>query len=90
MTRDVKYIFTAVAVKYAIGLSVGILLWYLSTLLTPTDRIASIIVLISSVMPTPLLSLVYSIERKLDPEIAGGMVTVTVVISSLILLFVGV
>ncbi len=90
MTKDVKYIFTAVAVKYAIGLAVGILLWYLSTLLAPTDHIASIIVLISSVMPTPLLSLVYSIERKLDPEIAGGMVTVTVVISSLILLFVGV
>jgi predicted permease len=89
ISREMRYMLIGITIKYAVGLGVGIALWYLSRLIAPTDHIASTVVLVSSLMPTPLLSLIYSIEKKLDPEVAGGMVTITVVISSLILFFVG-
>ncbi len=87
ITREFKYMMEGMVLKYAVGLGVGIGLWYLSRLIAPNDHVASTIVFVSSLMPTPLLSLIYSIERKLDPEVAGGMVTMTVVVSSVILLF---
>lgn len=87
--REFKYMLSGIAIKYSAGIAVGVTLWYFARLIAPADHVASTVVLISSLMPTPLLSLIYSIERKLDPEIAGGMVTITVVISSVILFFVG-
>lgn len=89
ITREFKYITIGLTLKYAVGFAVGFALYILSRTIAPNNSIASSVILVSSVMPTPLLSLIYSVERKLDPEIAGGMITATVLISSLILFIIG-
>ncbi len=87
--REFKYVAVGLTLKYAVGFAIGFALYTLSRMITPNNSIASTVVFISSVMPTPLLSLIYSVERKLDPEIAGGMVTATVLVSSLVLFIIG-
>lgn len=89
VTHEFKYMAIGLTLKYTIGFAVGFALYALLKAIAPNNSIASEVVLVSSVMPTPLLSLIYSVEKKLDPEIAGGMVTATVLISSLVLFVIG-
>ncbi len=87
--KEWYHLIGAIGVKYTTGFVVGLSLFYFSTLLVPTNNVASTVVFVSALMPTPLLSLIYSVEKKLDPEMAGGMITMTVLISSLVLVLFG-
>ncbi len=89
LSGELKHLMEALSVKYAVGFVVGVFLSYLCTLLVPSNSVASTVVFVSALMPTPLLSLIYSVEKDLDPEMAGGMVTLTVLASSFVLLAVG-
>lgn len=86
--REIRYITFGIGAKYLTGLAVGASLYLVSKMIAPNDPIMANIAFLSAVMPTPLLSLIYSVEKDLDPEIAGGMITITVILSSLMLFFV--
>jgi len=86
--REIHYIILGIGAKYLTGFAVGVLLYFISKMIAPNNPMMADISLLSAVMPTPLLSLMYSVEKNLDPEVAGGMITITVILSSVMLLFV--
>ncbi len=86
--REIHYIILGIGAKYLTGFAVGVLLYFISKMIVPNNPMMADISLLSAVMPTPLLSLMYSVEKNLDPEVAGGMITITVILSSVMLLFV--
>ncbi len=83
--KRLRYIVYAVALKYVVGFIIGIILYAILRFLLPSDPLSSKVVLIGAVMPSAIMSLMFSAEKKLDPEVASGMITATVSISSVIL-----
>ncbi len=88
--REIRYILEDVMLRYLVGFCIGIFLYIICRRIFPSNAILSRVVLLSTLMPTPILSIVYSSERELDPEIAGGTVTITVIVSSVILFLIGI
>lgn len=86
--REIRYVTFGIGAKYLAGFAIGTSLYFVSKVIAPNDPIMANIAFLSAVMPTPLLSLIYSVEKNLDPEVAGGMITITVMLSSLMLFFV--
>ncbi len=89
LVKEIRHMLRGISVKYAVGFIIGISFYFISGYINPSDTVMAQVALVSSVMPTPILALIYSIEKKLDPEIAGGMITLTVIASSVILFVVG-
>ncbi len=86
--KEIRYVLFGIGAKYLTGFSIGILIYFVAKTIAPNNHLMGSIAFLSAIMPTPLLSLMYSVEKKLDPEVAGGMITITVILSSLVLLFV--
>ena len=88
--KEIRYVLFGIGAKYLTGFSIGILIYFVAKTIAPNNHLMGSIAFLSAIMPTPLLSLMYSVEKKLDPEVAGGMITITVILSSLVLLFVAI
>ncbi len=89
VSKEIRYLLAGVGVRYSTGFLLGIFLYVLCTRVFSLNTILARVILLSTLMPTPILSILYSSERELDPEIAGGMVTLTVMVSSAILFVIG-
>ncbi|BBJ27812.1 AEC family transporter [Athalassotoga saccharophila] len=79
----------AISFKYLIGAALGVTFYFVLRIFEPSNALMAQVVLLSALMPAPLLTLLYSIDKKLDPELAGGTVTTTVIVSSIFLLCFG-
>lgn len=86
---EMKNMTKAISLKYVLGAALGITFYFVLKNFEPSDPLMANVVLLSALMPAPLLTLLYSIDKKLDPELAGGTVTTTVIVSSIFLLIVG-
>ncbi|MGC8705304.1 MAG: AEC family transporter [Athalassotoga sp.] len=86
---EFKNMAKAISLKYLIGAALGMTFYFVLRIFEPSNVLMADVVLLSALMPAPLLTLLYSIDKKLDPELAGGTVTTTVVVSSIFLLIFG-
>ncbi len=86
---EMKNMVRAISLKYVLGGILGVMFYYLLRNFEPSDPLMANVVLLSALMPAPLLTLLYSIDKKLDPELAGGTITTTVIVSSIFLLIFG-
>ena len=85
VVKQVRTLVPTLITKYAVALTMGIAFYMV---FVNTEPLMASIGLIASLMPAPVVSLVYSTENNLDHKIAGAVVGTTTVISTVLLIVV--
>lgn len=83
--RQVRVLVPTLVTKYAVALTMGVAFYLL---FINREPLMASIGLVVSLMPAPVVSLIYSTEKNLDHKIAGAVVGTTTVISTALLIIV--
>lgn len=81
--RSIRVLVIILLTKYSVALVIGGLFY---ALFFRSEPLMATVGLLASLMPAPVVTLVYSAEKNLDHETAGAVVGITTIISSAILL----
>eukprot|EP00727_Mastigamoeba_balamuthi_P010340 m51a1_g5929 hypothetical protein (402) ;mRNA; f:81957-83436 len=78
-------VLASMAVRYAIGVGIGVLLYFTLGSLSLFSHLGRLVLLIAGVMPTTVVTGVYASEWGWDPTLAGILINTTIVVSFVLL-----